>query len=158
MEEGTLFEFWIEAQDPRYPGDKLGLYIYAEDYTKPVQLGTDYVTTEDYTEHTVDLSDYAGQSVRIAFVHHNSVDVFRINLDCVHVWKKAAHVHAPVKVAGQKPTADAAGWKDYYQCSCGKLFVDKEATQEIPDLLGCFLVYPGDPGSGSLESGRWKTG
>jgi len=40
---------------------------------------------------------------------------------------------------GKDPTCTEAGWKDYYTCSCGKLYADAEAKTEI-----------------TLES--WKTG
>ncbi|MBR6740977.1 MAG: hypothetical protein IKM04_07935 [Clostridia bacterium] len=35
---------------------------------------------------------------------------------------------------GQAPTCDADGWKDYYTCSCGKLYEDENAVKGIADL------------------------
>ena len=136
VEEGTLLEFQIIAQDPSVTGDQLGIYLFEGESTEAVQLGTDYIANENYTGYTVDLSAYAGKSVKVAFVHHNSVDRFEINLDCIYVWKpgNTAHTHAPVKVEGLKPTCVTEGWKDYYQCSCGELFEDSAAAKAIVDL------------------------
>ena len=38
------------------------------------------------TQHTADLSAYAGQTVYIAFRHYNVTDMFRLNLDDVEVY------------------------------------------------------------------------
>lgn len=43
--------------------------------------------------------------------------------------------HTLIPVAGQEPTAEADGWKDYFQCdSCKKLFEDEDGETEITDL------------------------
>ena len=39
-----------------------------------------------YTHYSVDLSAFAGQTVRIAFVHNNCSDEFRVNLDDISVY------------------------------------------------------------------------
>ncbi len=44
------------------------------------------------------------------------------------------HAHNPVLVNGQAATEEAAGWKDYYKCDCGKLFEDAACKVEITDL------------------------
>ena len=44
------------------------------------------------------------------------------------------HTHVGTLVAGQAPTHNADGWKDYYKCSCGKFFEDAACTKEIPNL------------------------
>ena len=44
------------------------------------------------------------------------------------------HAHTGELVNGQDATCDKGGWKDYYKCSCGKVFEDESCTTEIADL------------------------
>ena len=37
-------------------------------------------------------------------------------------------------IAGKVASCTEDGWKDYYTCSCGKLYADKDCTTEITDL------------------------
>ena len=50
------------------------------------------------------------------------------------------HVHAGVLVPGKAPTCTQSGVKDYYRCSCGKLFEDAAATREIENLESWQLI------------------
>ena len=56
------------------------------------------------------------------------------------------HLHSLTKVNGQAATCTSDGWKDYYECTCGKLFADAEGTTVITDLD----TYK--TGSGKVES------
>ena len=38
-------------------------------------------------------------------------------------------------VSGQAASCTVNGWKDYYQCSCGHIYTDKDCTNEITDLV-----------------------
>ncbi len=44
------------------------------------------------------------------------------------------HTHSGTKVDGHPATVTEDGWKDYYTCSCGKLFEDAACTVQITDL------------------------
>ena len=61
-----------------------------------------------------------------------------IAIEDLDVWKNGAGKlvvpHNPVKRDGQAADCEVDGWKEYYQCSCGKLFEDQAATSEIEDL------------------------
>ena len=46
----------------------------------------------------------------------------------------ACHQGTLTQQAGQSATCGADGWKAYYQCSCGKYYVDNQAQTLIPDL------------------------
>lgn len=41
------------------------------------------------------------------------------------------HKHSPKKVKGTAPTCFKTGIKDYYKCSCGRMFADSSAKTEI---------------------------
>ncbi len=43
------------------------------------------LTTVSYTQRTVDLSSYAGQTIHIAFRHHNSTDIYWLQIDDIAV-------------------------------------------------------------------------
>ena len=48
---------------------------------------------------------------------------------------KAQRVHYPILVEGLKPTSQADGWKDYYQCQkCGACFEDSIGLKRIDDI------------------------
>ena len=40
----------------------------------------------------------------------------------------------PKRVTGQQAQCDKDGWEDYYQCDCGKFYVDPECKEEIVEL------------------------
>ena len=50
--------------------------------------------------------------------------------------RTAPHTHGDgEKVNGQAATCTTDGWKDYYQCSCGHIYTDKDCTNEITSLV-----------------------
>ena len=50
--------------------------------------------------------------------------------------RTAPHTHGNgQKVNGQAASCIENGWKDYYQCSCGKIYTDQACTNEITDLV-----------------------
>ena len=68
-----------------------------------------------------------------AHVYDNVTDMFcnTCNYD-----RTAPHTHGDgEKVNGQAATCTTDGWKDYYQCSCGHIYTDKDCTNEITNLV-----------------------
>lgn len=45
-----------------------------------------------------------------------------------------SHTCSGTLVSGQASTCTADGWKDYYSCSCDKLYADEACQTQIPDL------------------------
>lgn len=43
-------------------------------------------------------------------------------------------IHSGTPVKGQEPTCTDDGWKDYYQCVCGRFYKDQSCQTEIPNL------------------------
>ena len=68
-----------------------------------------------------------------AHVYDNVTDMFcnTCNYD-----RTAPHTHGDgEKVNGQAATCTTDGWNDYYQCSCGHIYTEKECTNEITNLV-----------------------
>ena len=84
----TLLTFWYRGQDPSYAAEHFLVKVGAagasavSDFTAQVFEAT---ATGDYTQATVDLSSYAGQTIRIAFVHNDVTDMYWLNIDDVEV-------------------------------------------------------------------------
>ena len=79
--------WWVKGQDPYYVAEHYAVYISTTgqataDFTTVVYEGE---PTGEYVEHTVDLSDYAGQAIYIAFRHYDITDMFRLNIDDIAV-------------------------------------------------------------------------
>ena len=86
--DATL-SFWVAGQDPNYAAEHFSVYLSTtgtaiSDFT--TTLLYDQVSTPTMTQYTVDLSPYSGQTVYIAFRHHNITDMFRLNLDDVEIY------------------------------------------------------------------------
>ncbi len=78
--------FWIKADDPDYPNEKMAVYVGTTNNVKAMRkVGGDYTATPTYVRYEVDLSSYAGQSIYLGFRHYDSTNMYRLNLDDVAV-------------------------------------------------------------------------
>ncbi len=93
---GTLFlEWFIAAQDQTWPAEKYRVLVSTTgtaigDFTQvypdeTVQAGGP--DGNDYWKRSIDLSSYAGQTIHIAFQHHNCTDMFYIDLDDISIYQ-----------------------------------------------------------------------
>ena len=116
---GNTLSYAISAQDADFPAEHYGVYIsttdtdlssftllFEEDMTaspgQPVSgpvsegmfrsSGPQYVQGTWYVR-TVDLSAYEGETVYLAFRHHDCTDEFRLNLDDVNVFEPAVNLY-----------------------------------------------------------------
>ena len=82
---------WYAApQDPGYPGEHYGVYVGTGTNTANyTQLFEETISYSDYKNTTVDLTAYAGQTIRVAFRHFNCTDMFMLKLDQVEVFATA---------------------------------------------------------------------
>ena len=90
---GSLLGEWRAGLDYRDNTEYCKVYAI-EEGKEPVQLGRTYVTQTYWKNFVVDLSDYAGKDIRLAFVHSGPTCVnygvkreAGINIDCFKVWK-----------------------------------------------------------------------
>ncbi|MGN1423621.1 MAG: choice-of-anchor J domain-containing protein, partial [Oscillospiraceae bacterium] len=51
-----------------------------------------YVTTGEWLEYTVDLSEYVGHDILIGIKHGNCTNQYALRLDCINLWAKGNHV------------------------------------------------------------------
>lgn len=86
---GTVELSWYDkAQDPNYNEDSYTVYITTgageiNDFS--TVLYSTEACPEEWTMHIVNLTNYAGQTVRIAFRHHNSYDMYHVLIDDLRV-------------------------------------------------------------------------
>lgn len=86
----TGFELsWYEkGQDASYCAENYSVYVSTSGRTA-ADFGTTAVLTSTATgawvKKTVDLSSYAGQTINIAFRHHNTTDMYYLDIDDIRV-------------------------------------------------------------------------
>ena len=80
--------FYVAAQDPSYPSEHYAVYAgtSADPASMTLVRPEAVLTTDVYEQITVDLSQFAGQTVYVAFRHFNCYDMFRMNIDQVEFW------------------------------------------------------------------------
>ena len=84
-----LLSWWVAAQDPEYPADYYEVRISttgnsASDFSASA-VYAEILSTNEWTMHTVDLRNYIGQTIYIAFIHTNCSDEFIMKLDDIAV-------------------------------------------------------------------------
>ncbi len=82
---GGSLTFWMGAQDPAYAAEPIGIYVSMDGGATWGEELYYFVGTGEFVQQTVDLSDYAGMNIKVAFRHYDSTDMFAINLDAVEV-------------------------------------------------------------------------
>ena len=82
---GTQLTFWAQGQDPSYAAEHLGVFVSTDGgNTWSTELFGCTLTGSD-TQYTVDLSAYAGQTIKAAIRHYNVTDMFQANVDYIEV-------------------------------------------------------------------------
>ena len=85
---GDSLYYVVNALDPDWPEEKYSVLVSTAssaiaDFT--TVAFTETLTSGDFEPRTVDLSAYAGQSIYIAFRHHNSTGNYAILLDAIYL-------------------------------------------------------------------------
>ena len=88
--------FWVAAQDASYAAEHYGVYISTNGGTSTSDFTLLYEETLDanggarvqgtWKQKTVNLANYSGQTIRIAFRHFNCTDMFYMNIDDVVIF------------------------------------------------------------------------
>ena len=91
---GSTVTFWYAGQDPNYAAETFGVYVIANGTTSD-ELGH-FTASNTYQQGSVDISDFAGQTVQVAFRHYDITDMFRLNLDLVEVSGGGSTPNTPV--------------------------------------------------------------
>ena len=86
---GYTLTWYDGAIDSNYYDEHYSVYVSTTGNNVSNFTGTPLfqttLTTANYTQRTVDLSSYAGQTIYIAFRHHNSTDVYWLLLDDITI-------------------------------------------------------------------------
>ena len=91
---GSTVTFWYAGQDPNYAAETFGVYVIANGTTSD-ELAY-FTASNTYQQGSVDISDFAGQTVQVAFRHYDITDMFRLNLDLVEVSGGGSIPNTPV--------------------------------------------------------------
>ncbi len=88
IQGGYELSFWVAAVDGDWPAEHYEVLLSTtgagvNDFD--VTLHEETLSSTVWHEVTVDLSDYAGQNCRIAFVHNEVTDVYWMRMDDVYV-------------------------------------------------------------------------
>lgn len=103
--ENAQLKFWACAQDVNYPAEHFGLAISTNGNTSD----SDFITITEWTmtaknqkdqgnwyEYSVDLNEYEGQNIWLAFRHFNCFDQYFLALDDVEIF----NVYQPITCSG----------------------------------------------------------
>ncbi len=84
--EGATLAWWVAAQDPNYPADHYEVKVSTSATMSTfTSVYDETIASGDWEERTVNLNNYAGQTIYIAFVHNNCTDNFRMKIDDISV-------------------------------------------------------------------------
>lgn len=109
-DDAATLSFYVGAQDPSYSAEHYAVYVGLEPNIESMNvILPESVATADYVNKTVDISDYAGETVYFAFRHFNVYDMFRINLDLVEIYKEGEEPVAPTEEPTEPPTPPEEG-------------------------------------------------
>src|SRR5690554_6519642 len=92
---GVALEWKAWGQDPAYPGEEYSVYIGTENTVSALTTSgvafNEVISSGSPTVRNLDLTNFIGETIYVAFRHHNSSDEFRINLDDVKVFAPVAN-------------------------------------------------------------------
>ena len=86
-ENGATLKWWVAAQDASYPADHYEVMISTTgtSISNFTSVFNETLSTNVWNERTVNLNNYAGQNIYVAFVHNNCTDEFLMKLDDISV-------------------------------------------------------------------------
>ena len=86
----ATLSWYAGPQDPDWVAEHYGVYVgTGTDTANYTQLFEETISYSDYKNTTVDLTAYAGQTIRVAFRHFNCTDMYMLKLDQVEVFATA---------------------------------------------------------------------
>lgn len=83
----TKLSYYVAAQDAQYPGEHYSVMISTtnNNISSFTSLFSETLQNGQWQHREINLSAYSGQSVHIAFRHHNCTDMFIIKLDEIKI-------------------------------------------------------------------------
>lgn len=79
--------WWVAAQDNSYPADHYEVKVSTSGTSTSnfTSVYDETISSSDWAQRVVNLDSYAGQTIRIAFVHNNCTDMFIMKIDDIYV-------------------------------------------------------------------------
>ena len=102
--KGSYLSWYDCAHNPSFPKESYSVYIGTGTDISNYTLLTDFMTTKNWSRREVNLSDYAGQTLSIAFRHCDTTDQFALKIDLVSATKGEEE---PLEVINQVDITDA---------------------------------------------------
>ena len=84
---GGSITFWAKGQDVRFFSENFGVAVSTTGNTDPADftmVSEDNVTSHDWTQYTIDLSEYSGEGY-VAIRHYNVSDQFYLDIDDITI-------------------------------------------------------------------------
>ena len=104
---GGSISFYMAGQDPAYAAEPIGVYVSMDGGATWGDELAYFVATGDYVQQHVDLSDYAGVTIQVAFRHYDVTDQFSVNIDQVEVTTGGdTPVETPTPIVTDEPVTD----------------------------------------------------
>ena len=104
---GGELTFYMAGQDPAYAAEPIGVYVSMDGGATWGDELAYFVATGDYVQQHVDLSDYAGVTIQVAFRHYDVTDQFSVNIDQVEVTTGGdTPVETPTPIVTDEPVTD----------------------------------------------------
>lgn len=84
---GAILSWWVDAQDPSYPADHYEVKISSTNSSLSsfTSVYEETIANGEWEQRSVNLNNYAGQNIYIAFVHNNCSDQFRMKIDDIYI-------------------------------------------------------------------------
>lgn len=84
--------WYAAAQDPAYAEDHYSVYVSTDSLVTSfsTQVYGETLHSDVYAKHSVSLTAYAGQTIFVAFRHHNSTDQFVVKIDDIMISEPGA--------------------------------------------------------------------
>ena len=82
---GTQLTFWAQGQDPSWAAEYLGVFVSTDGGSTWSSELAGFTLNGTDTQYTVDLSAYAGQTIKAAIRHYNVTDQYWANVDYIEV-------------------------------------------------------------------------
>ncbi len=144
--ETSKLTFSVAAQSKNDPAEHYGVAISTKSNTKAEDFKVIFdetLTTGNvdstsiqgqWFERTVDLSQYAGQNIYIAFRHYNSANNFWINLDNVSLTSNST----------RSITSNGGEWLYYDNGVCESASGNFDASTNTPTQIFWAIMFPAD--------------
>lgn len=109
-DDAATLSFYVNAQDPSYSDEHYAVYVgYEPDIASMNVILPESIATGEYENKTIDISEYAGETVYFAFRHFNVYDMFRLNIDLVEIYKEGEEPVVPTAEPTVPPTPPEEG-------------------------------------------------